>query len=128
MFAIITVEGKTEGVQCDAVRTGVEAEKEIRKRFGLEFGGLVDDDTGKIVFEDELLGNRELRFVGGRPTGDYLSFKPAYQFKYTHVFSHSFFRVFCFEIVFLSSYFSITSSSLISLSSHFSVHHIFFFF
>ena len=83
MFAIITVlkEGKNEGVKCHSVWTGAQAEKKIKERFLLEGGGLEDVANGLIVGDDEQLGIRQLRFVGGRRTGDYLSFNPACQFK-----------------------------------------------
>ena len=93
MAATITVikEGANENVLFNPAWTGAQAEKKIRESFLLQGGGLEDVDTGITVGDDDILGDRQLRFVGGRSTGDYLSLNHSCQFKYTHyVPSHSF--------------------------------------
>jgi hypothetical protein len=93
MAATITVikEGVNEDVFFNPVWTGAQAKKEIRESFLLQGGGLEDVDTGFTVGDDDNLGDRQLRFVGGRSTGDYLSLNHSCQFKYIHyVPSHSF--------------------------------------
>ena len=76
MAAIITV--IKEGVNEEVVPfnpdwTGAQAKKEIRERFLLEGGGLENVNTGFPLRDDDILGDRQLRFVGGRSTGDFVS-------------------------------------------------------
>ena len=75
MAATITVvkEGANEDVIFNPAWTGAQAKKEIRESFLLQGGRLEDVDTGFTVGDDDNLGERQLRFVGGRATGDYLS-------------------------------------------------------
>ena len=74
MAATITVvkEGANEDVSFNPTWTGVQAKKEIRERFLLQGGGL-EDENGITVEDDDILGERQLRFVGGRSTGDFVS-------------------------------------------------------
>ena len=75
MAATVTVvkEGANEDVFFNPAWTGAQAKKEIRERFLLQGGGLEDVDTGFTVGDDDNLGKRQLRFVGGRSTGDFFS-------------------------------------------------------
>ena len=74
MAATITVvkEGANEDVFFNPAWTGAQAEKKIRERFLLQGGGL-EDENGITVEDDDILGERQLRFVGGRSTGDFVS-------------------------------------------------------
>jgi hypothetical protein len=119
MAATITVikEGVNEDVFFNPAWTGAQAEKKIRERFLLQGGGLEDVDTGFTVGDDDNLGDRQLRFVGGRSTGDYLSLNHSCQFKYTHVPSHSFSITSALNLfLYISSHISI---ALDNLKSHY---------
>ena len=72
MAATITVvkEGANEDVIFNPAWTGAQAKKETRERFLLQGGGLEDVETGFTVGDDDSLGKRQLRFVGGISTGD----------------------------------------------------------
>ena len=117
-FTNITVvmEGVEDGMmRFKSSSTGARAKKEIRDRFLLEGGGLEDNDSVTVEDEEEL-GDRQLRFVGGRATGDYLSLNHSCQFKYTHVPSHSFSITSALNLfLYISSHFSIALSALKSL-------------
>jgi hypothetical protein len=75
MAATITVvkEGANEDVSFNPTWTGVQAKKEIRESFLLQGGRLEDVVTDFTVGDDDILGERQLRFVGGRSTGDFVS-------------------------------------------------------
>ena len=78
MAATITVvkEGGNVVMTFDPAWTGAQAKKEIRDRCLFEGGGLENDATGFIVGDDENLGERQLRFVGGISPGDFVSQSP----------------------------------------------------
>jgi hypothetical protein len=78
MAATITVvkEGGNVVMTFDPAWTVTQAEKKIRDFFLFQGGGLEDDDTGFIVGDDENLGERQLRFVGGISPGDFVSQSP----------------------------------------------------
>ena len=74
MVATITVvkEGVDEVMRFNSLSNGARAKKEIKERFLLQGGGL-EDENGITVEDDDILGERQLRFVGGRSTGDFVS-------------------------------------------------------
>ena len=117
MVATITVvkEGVDEVMRFNSLSNGARAEKKIRERFLLQGGGL-EDENGITVEDDDTLGERQLRFVGGRSTGDYLSLNHSCQFKYTHVPSHSFSITSALNLfLYISSHISIALDNLKSL-------------
>jgi hypothetical protein len=73
--------GETEVLRFKQDWTCGEAEKKIRENSRLEGGRLVDGEDCALR-DDEHLGNRELKFVGGRSSGDFIDHC---QFNYTHV-------------------------------------------
>jgi hypothetical protein len=58
--------------------TCAEAKKEIRESSCLEGGRLVDSE-GFSLRDVDNLGERQLQFVGGKSTGDYLFLSPSHQ-------------------------------------------------
>ena len=74
MVATITVvkEGVDEVMRFNSLSNGARAKKEIKESFLLQ-GGHLEDENGITVEDDDILGERQLRFVGGRSTGDFVS-------------------------------------------------------
>ena len=117
MVATITVvkEGVDEVMRFNSLSNGARAKKEIKESFLLQ-GGHLEDENGITVEDDDTLGERQLRFVGGRSTGDYLSLNHSCQFKYIHVPSHSFSITSALKLfLYISSHISIALDNLKSL-------------
>lgn len=97
---VVVREGANGDVRFNSAWTGAHAEKEIRNIFSLQGGCLEDINTGSTLGDDDDLGERKSRIVGGRSTGNYLSFNHSCQ----HVTPTSFHLLWiCFNISHLIS-------------------------